>query len=204
MRPSPAVRVVRTSTANLAAVVAAFRRLGREVQLTHDPSDVLEGEHVVLPGVGAFGAARSAVVEHGLDEALRLRIREGRPTLAICLGLQLLAEGSEEDPGTSGLGLIPGVSRSFDPGAVRVPHMGWNEVRSGSGSAIVRSGFAYFAHTYRLTSEPPGWATAMTDYDGPFVAAVEKGAVVACQFHPELSGAYGSGLLSSWLEAEAC
>lgn len=195
------VQVVRTSTANLAAVRAAFARLGAQTVVTGDADAIRHGPRVVLPGVGAFAAALDAIQGGGVDEALRERVEAGRPTLAICLGLQLLAEGSEEAPGARGLGILPGLARRFDPESGRVPHMGWNAVSTPGEALMLRSGHAYFAHSYRLQDSPPGWHVARSDYGGDFVAAVERGPVVACQFHPELSGAYGAGLLGRWLEA---
>lgn len=199
-----AVHVVRTSTANLAAVVAAFERQGRDVILTSDPEAVAACDRLVLPGVGAFGAAAGTVAELGLTEALRERVQSGRPTLAICLGLQLLAEGSDEAPGVPGLAVVPGVAGRLRGDGLRVPHMGWNRVTPPVPGGLVTGGDAYFAHTYRLTDPPPGWTVSTTDYGGPFVAAVERGPVLACQFHPELSGRYGAGILARWLEAEPC
>ena len=195
------VHVVRTSTANLAAVRAAFSRLGARTVVTDD-ADVIEASpRVVLPGVGAFAAALGAIRGGGVDEALRTRVQEGRPTLAICLGLQLLTEGSEEAPEARGLGILPGTCRRFDSAVTRVPHMGWNRVSSTGSPPTLHSGHAYFAHSYRLEDPPPGWHVAWSDYGGAFVAAVERGPVLACQFHPELSGAYGASLLAGWLEA---
>ena len=196
------VCIVRTSTANLAAVQAAFARLGAKTIVTGDADRIRDSAHVVLPGVGAFSAALDAIRCGGMDEALKERVQAGRPTLAICLGLQLLAEGSEEAPGAQGLAILPGVARRFDPAKGRVPHMGWNEVRGPAAASVLHSGHAYFAHSYRLTTPPPGWHVAWTDYGDAFVAAVERGSVLACQFHPELSGAYGAGLLAGWLEAQ--
>ncbi|MDH3222606.1 MAG: imidazole glycerol phosphate synthase subunit HisH [Gemmatimonadota bacterium] len=195
------VRVVRTSTANLAAVRAAFRRLGHAVDVTDDPDLIAESARVVLPGVGAFSAALDAVRSRGLHEAVEARVRGERATLAVCLGLQLLAEGSEEAPGVSGLSILKGSAKRFDPSLGRVPHMGWNRIEAPGSADILRSGHGYFAHSYRLEEAPEGWTVAWSEYGGRFVAAVERGLVLACQFHPELSGRYGAALLSGWLEA---
>ncbi len=202
-RGARAVTVVRTSTANLASVVTAFERFGCAVRTTADPSLVSRADRVVLPGVGAFAAARTAIDGHGLQDALRERMLRGAPTLGICLGMQLMAQGSEEAPGVAGLGLLDGVVRSYgeeDP-ELRVPQMGWNLVRPAEGCRIVGQGYAYFANSYRLATVTPGWLPVWSEYGGRFVAAVERGPVVACQFHPELSGAFGNALLSRWLEA---
>ena len=194
------VDVVRTGTANLASVFAGLRRVGAEPSITEDAEVVRNSPRVVLPGVGAFGAAMAPLREHGLVAALRERIDENRPSLAICLGLQLLGQTSEESPGEQGLGVFSGGAERFPAGA-RVPHMGWNEVMPQVDSELIRPGFAYFANSYCLRRIPTGWTGATTVHDAPFVAALERGPVLACQFHPELSGAWGSDLLERWLNA---
>ncbi len=203
MTAAPAVTVVRTSTANLASVLSGFEGLGCRVRTTASPEGVAGAERLVLPGVGAFAAARRAIAAHGLEEALRDRIGAGRPTLGICLGMQLMARGSEEAPGVPGLGVLEGIVESYQGGEAgwRVPQMGWNRVEPADGCAIVPRGYAYFANSYRLARAPAGWLPVWCDYAGRFLAAVERGAVVGCQFHPELSGAYGRVLLNRWLEA---
>ena len=130
------VTVVRTGSANLASVVAALGRAGRTPGLVDDAGAVARAERLVLPGVGAFGAVMARLVELGLVEALTERIAAGRPTLAICLGLQVLAEGSEESPGVAGLGVVPGrVTRL--PGGVVVPQLGWNRVEADPGCRLL-------------------------------------------------------------------
>lgn len=195
--------VVRTSTANLASVRSGFERLGCRVRTTADPDRVARAERLVLPGVGAFAAAHRAIASHGLEDALRERIGRGRPTLGICLGMQLMAEGSEEAPGAPGLGVLDGVAERFRTGdeGWRIPQMGWNRVTPVEECVVVPDGYAYFANSYRLTGPPSGWLPVWCEYAGRFLAAVERGAVVGCQFHPELSGAYGASLLDRWLEA---
>ena len=203
MSSAPVVTVVRTSTANLASVRSGFERLGCRIRTTASPGVVERAGRLVLPGVGAFAAAQKAIASHGLVDALRDRIEAGRPTLAICLGMQLMAHGSEEAPGVAGLGVIEGIAASYDgeEGRWRVPQMGWNRVAPAEGCVVVPGGHAYFANSYRLTEAPAGWRPVWCDYAGRFLAAVERGAVVGCQFHPELSGTYGRTLLGRWLEA---
>jgi imidazole glycerol phosphate synthase glutamine amidotransferase subunit len=138
------------------------------------------------------------LAQHGLDRALRERIGADRPTIAICVGHQLLFERSEESPGVSGLGVVPGEVGRF-PEDVRVPQFGWNHVHAGEGCRLLEDGYAYFANSFRATVAP-GWSIATATHGGRFVAAMERGNVIGCQFHPELSGAYGAALLSRFLE----
>ena len=136
------VVVVPTGTANLASVRAAFARLGHEVVITDAPDAIDAADHVVLPGVGAFGASMATVRTSGADRALVERVTAGRPTLAVCVGHQLLFAASEESPGVEGLGVVDAPIGRFT-GDVRVPQFGWNEV-AGEGR-FLRPGFAYFA-----------------------------------------------------------
>lgn len=192
------VAIVPTGTANLASVQAAFRRLGAEPHIVQDAATVASASHVMLPGVGASGASLQRLREHGLDRALTRRIRADKPTIAICVGHQLLFEASEESPGVPGLGIVQAAIRRF-PEGVRVPQFGWNEVAADDACDLLDSGYAYFANSFRAT-EAPGWRVARAEHGGPFVAAMEKGKIIGCQFHPELSGDYGAALLSRFLE----
>jgi imidazole glycerol-phosphate synthase subunit HisH len=200
------VVVVATGVANTASVSAAIRRCGFECVFSDDPDRVRRAARVVLPGVGSFEAGMQRLSERGLVGVLRDRAIEGRPLLAICLGLQLLCSTSEESPGVDGLGVIDAPVRRLPPG-VLVPHFGWNLVDA-SRSPALTSGYAYFANSYCLAAPPDGWAAATTTHGVEFVAALERGPVLACQFHPELSGAYGSALIGRWLarqqEGVAC
>ncbi len=193
------VIVVPTGTANLASVLAGLRRAGATPRLATSPIDVTEARAVVLPGVGALAAAMERLHSEGYVDGLRERILADRPTLAVCLGLQLLADESDESPGVAALGVFSGRASLF-PNTVRVPQMGWNEVAPQSGCRLLRPGWAYFANSYRLETIPDGWDAAMTDYGGPFVAALERGQLLACQFHPELSGPWGRDLLTRWVD----
>jgi imidazole glycerol phosphate synthase glutamine amidotransferase subunit len=154
---------------------------------------------VVLPGVGAFAAGIGSLRARELDRALADRVRGGAPTLAVCLGLQLLALESDEAPGERGLGLLEVPVRRFPP-AVSCPQLGWNAIRADEDCALLESGWVAFANSFRLTERPAGWACATADHGGEFVAAVERGAVLGCQFHPELSGALGARVLARWCE----
>jgi imidazole glycerol-phosphate synthase subunit HisF len=163
-----------------------------------DRDSISNAERVILPGVGAFGAAMERINELGIAKALRDRIESGKATLAICLGMQLLMTESDESTGVQGLGIATGRVERFSA-AQRVPHFGWNDVNPES-AGCVEPGLAYFANSYRLTSVPAGWSGAWTTYGGRFVSAMWRGACLACQFHPELSGAWGQALLQRWFD----
>lgn len=195
---SRSVAIVPTGTANLASIRACLRRLGWDNSLATSADQLAAAERVVLPGVGTFGTAMNRLVELDLVEALRERIARGRPTLAICVGMQLLATASEESPESKGLGVVPVEVTRFAEDST-VPQLGWNQVHPDEDSRFLTPGWAYFANSYRLDSVPKGWAAAHTDYGGPFPAAAEKGDVLACQFHPELSGDWGTSLVDRWL-----
>jgi imidazole glycerol phosphate synthase glutamine amidotransferase subunit len=190
--------MVPTGTANVASVSAAFARLGAGLTTATGPDDVSDAAGVVLPGVGAFGAAMSRVETLGLRRALCDRIAQGKPTLVVCVGMQLLCRASEESPGAMGLDVLDTTVARFGAD-LRVPQLGWNRVEPAPGSRFVEPGWAYFANSYRLDRVPQGWLGATTEYGGGFVSALERGDILACQFHPELSGRWGASLLGRWL-----
>jgi len=141
----------------------------------------------------------SRVTDQRLAPALRERIEAGRPTLVVCVGMQLLCHESEESPGANGLDVLDSTVARFGD-EVRVPQLGWNVVEPEPGARFVEPGWAYFANSYRIDRVPDGWIGAITDYGGGFVSALERDDVLACQFHPELSGSWGAKLLGRWLE----
>lgn len=193
------VGIVRTGVANTASVAAAFRRLGCDWRFVESASDVERTELLVLPGVGSFAAGMDALRAQGLTLALRERLAGGMPTLAICLGMQLLCASSEESPGVRGLEVIPCEVKRLGGEGVRLPQFGWNWVEADPAAPTLRSGYAYYANSYGVRETPTGWMGATTEYNGAFVGSLVRGSVLACQFHPELSGAYGSSLLERWL-----
>lgn len=196
------VYIIETGVANIASMIAAFERLGASPELTRDVADVRDGEFVVLPGVGSFGAGMARLDELDMREALVERAEQGRPLFAVCLGLQLLCSASEESPGVAGLGIVDATITRF-PDSVRIPQFGWNSVTADPDCELLTSGYAYFANSYRLEEgrldETSNWCVARSDHGGPFVAAMERGSLLACQFHPEISGKWGLGLIERWL-----
>jgi imidazole glycerol-phosphate synthase subunit HisF len=194
------VVIVDSGVANLASITSGFGRLGASVAVTRDPEAVRQAARVVLPGVGAFGAGLGALRASRLDEAIKDVVARGTPLLGICLGMQMLCDASDETPGVPGLGVIAGACCQL-PDDVRVPHLGWNSVIAEC-DGLVATGVAAFANSYALPAAPTGWFPAWTTHGIPFVAALERDRTLACQFHPELSGAYGEALLERWLAGE--
>ncbi|MFT5287449.1 MAG: imidazole glycerol phosphate synthase glutamine amidotransferase subunit [Planctomycetota bacterium] len=191
--------VVETGAANTASVFASLRRLNLEPHSTQSASEIAAASHVVLPGVGAFASAMNRLSAEGVIDALRKRIEDQKPTLAICLGLQLLCETSEESDGARGLGVLPVKIRRFTHD-LPVPQLGWNQVEPSVDCSLLSPGWAVFANSFYLDSVPQGWNGAFTEYGERFVSAVERGPVLACQFHPELSGQWGQDLLGRWAQ----
>jgi imidazole glycerol phosphate synthase glutamine amidotransferase subunit len=194
------VAIIDSGVANLAAVESALTALGVAYTITGDPKVVGEATHAVLPGVGRFSAGIETLSRDGLDEAVREVHERGTPLLAICLGMQMLGDGSDESPDTPGLGIVPGRFRHL-PDSVRVPHLGWNQVSADQDSGLP-SGTAAFANSFYLPSPPSGWKAAWTTHGVRFVSMLARGRTLACQFHPELSGPFGMELIQDWLSGE--
>jgi imidazole glycerol phosphate synthase glutamine amidotransferase subunit len=194
----PEVAIVRTGSANIASVSAALTRLGAVPRITDEPDLVREAAIAVLPGVGAFGAAMTQLRARGLDEAIRDRVRDERPLLAICLGMQLLCDSSDESPGVEGLGIVPAHVGRFACDE-RVPQMGWNRIDPSDDCTLLEPAWMYFAHSFRVERVGCGAGIATSSYGGNFVSALERGTLLACQFHPELSGTSGLALMRRWM-----
>ena len=191
---------------NLRSAQKALQRVGADARLTADPGLVREAAGVVLPGVGAFGSCMGALRTTGLDAVALDVIERGVPFLGICIGMQLLFEGSDESPGVEGLGVLPGRLRLL-PAGVKRPQMQWNLLeRQGSCRLLADApdpAWAYFVHSYAAETDA-GIVTATCDYGGPVVAVVERGAVWATQFHPEKSSRTGLAALRTFVQtAEA-
>lgn len=179
---------------NLHSLAKALERAGATPRIETDPARALDSGALVLPGVGAFGAAAERLAP-GRD-AMREALERGHPCLGVCLGMQLLFDSSEEGEG-AGLGLVRGRVRRLT--SARIPHMGWNEVRP-TGRTFAFPALAYFAHGYVCEPADPEQAVAWTTHeDDRFASAVVRGRTLGVQFHPEKSGPEGLRLLSSWL-----
>nr|WP_231703909.1 MULTISPECIES: imidazole glycerol phosphate synthase subunit HisH [unclassified Arthrobacter] len=195
---------------NIRSAVRALEHAGANVTLSAKPDDVLNADGLVVPGVGAFAAVMQGLKDVDAIRMIGRRVAGGRPVLGICVGLQVLFdEGVEHGVRTKGMGEWPGVVERL--AADVVPHMGWNTVTPPEGSALfegIEDQRFYFVHSYGVQKwdfdvtqpamRPPQvtWA----DHGGPFIAAVENGALSATQFHPEKSGDAGAALLNNWLK----
>jgi len=192
------IQIIDTGVANIRSLQASFDRLGQPWKLTVDPEEIRSGTHVVLPGVGAFAAAARKLDEFNLREPLIQRIEADRATLCICLGMQLLCAGSDESPDTKGLAIISQHVSRFGVD-VQIPQLGWNEVTPQQPNGPFELGLAYFANSFRLVEPPDDWGFAETEYGGVFISSIWRGRILACQFHPELSAAWGQTLLEDWI-----
>lgn len=190
---------------NIQSVRNALERAGTSARIVLQGAELAECDGLVLPGVGAFGQAMANLTAAGMVRAIANRVADGTPLLGICLGLQLLAEGSEEHGWHPGLGLVPGRVRRMRvaPGS-HLPHVGWNEARrtpvddAGLFEGVPDPSSFYFVHSYALDCDP-GVVIATTDYDGPVTAAIRFGSVFATQFHPERSQTNGLRILRNFV-----
>lgn len=200
MSGAPRVAIVDSGGANIGSLTAALERAGATVRLTAGRGDILAADRVVLPGVGAVGAAMGRLRATGLDEVLA---EVSAPLLGVCLGMQLLLERSEEDGGVAALGLLPGQVRALPPApGVRVPHMGWNTLEDLVADPLLEGidpgGRAYFVHSYAVPRTAATLAT--TTHGSPFSAVVRSGLRWGAQFHPERSAVLGARLLRNFVK----
>ncbi len=184
---------------NLFSIGSALARAGVDAKVSVDPDELIAADLAVLAGVGHVGSAARGLSARGLDEAVRVRVADGRPVLGICVGMQLLFEESEE--GGRGLGLLRGPVNRVE--ARTVPHMGWNELSCTRQSPLVRGldgEDVYFAHSFAVHPADTDVVVAVADHDGrPVVAVVAQGPMAGVQFHPERSAAAGARLLENAL-----
>ncbi|MDO4473705.1 MAG: imidazole glycerol phosphate synthase subunit HisH [Eubacteriales bacterium] len=201
------VAIIDYDAGNIKSVEKALHHLGQQVEITRDREKIMAADHVILPGVGAFGDAMEKLNQYDLVTVIHDVVKKGTPFLGICLGLQLLFERSDEAPGVEGLGVLEGeILRIPDAEGLKIPHMGWNSLTfSGSGrlfKGIENGAYVYFVHSYYLKAKDDRIVTATTDYSTLIHASVEKGNVFACQFHPEKSSDVGLKILENFCDCQ--
>jgi glutamine amidotransferase len=197
----PLVAVLDYGIGNLRSAQKGLARVGADARLTDDRGLVADAAGVVLPGVGAFGRCMEALRDGGLDDLAVDAVDRGVPFLGICIGMQMLYDGSEEDPSTKGLGVLPGQVRRLRAG-VKHPQMQWNVLDVVRPcpllTGLAEPTWMYFVHSF--APEPTDDVVATCDYGGPVVAMVERDELWATQFHPEKSGANGLALLGAFVD----
>ncbi|MSP92097.1 MAG: imidazole glycerol phosphate synthase subunit HisH [Myxococcales bacterium] len=196
------IAVIDYGAGNVASVLRALRHLGADAEAATSPVALRSADAIVFPGQGHFGQAARRLLATGMWGAVDAACAEGRPFLGICLGLQLLAEGSDEAPGVKGLGRLRGHSVAFCP-PVKVPQIGWNAVHAARRGtlldAVPAGSHFYFVHSYHCVLQDERDVAGTAEHGLQFVAAVERDRLCAVQFHPEKSGAVGLALLRAWL-----
>ena len=198
------VAIIDYDACNIRSVEKAAALLGHEAVVTRDRETILSADHVILPGVGAFGDAMEKLHRFGLVEVIREAVSRKLPFLGICLGLQLMFESSEEAPGVAGLGLLPGkVLRIPEEEGLKIPHIGWNSLTFPNQGrlfeGIAKGAYVYFVHSYYLQAGDSQIVTAATEYGTLIHASVESENLFACQFHPEKSSETGLKILENFL-----
>ena len=197
--------IIDYNAGNLKSVEKALHLLGEETVITRSFQEIEAADKVILPGVGAFGDAMEQLKKYELDKVIREVAAQGKPFLGICLGLQLLFEGSDESQGVEGLHILDGqVLRIPDTPGLKIPHIGWNSLELANDGRIFQGiengAYVYFVHSYYLKAANEQIVKATTEYSTHIHASVEQGNVFACQFHPEKSGAVGLSILKNFAE----
>jgi glutamine amidotransferase len=197
------IAIIDYGMGNLRSVQKAFEAVGHRAGVTSDPSSICRASHVVLPGVGAFAEAMAELHRSGLGAAFVEAVRAGRPCLGVCLGLQLLFNTSSEDGEHTGLGLLPGKVIRFTPRpGLKVPHMGWNNLRARKPVPLLKDvgsePSVYFVHSYHAIADRDDDVAAVADYPEPFAAIVWRDNLMACQFHPEKSQRVGLAMYANF------
>jgi imidazole glycerol-phosphate synthase subunit HisH len=198
------IAIIDYGAGNLRSVANAVALLGYDGHITSSPEEVVNAEAVFLPGVGAAADTVSSLQRHGLDKALKEVINKNIPLFAVCVGLQVLFEETEEGGGCQCLGLLPGKVRKLT-GNVKVPHIGWNNVKKTNShylfDGINDNEFFYFVHSYYVEPTLKTEVVGTTDYGMTFTSAISRGNLVATQFHPEKSGAAGLKMYDNFLKS---
>ena len=197
------IAILDYGSGNLRSALRAFESTGKKVFLTSDPDAATRADALVVPGVGAFGSCMEGLLKVNGDQIIKNRSKEGKPTLGICVGMQILFEKGVEHGTFGGVAIEKGIVEKLV--APVLPHMGWNTVRIEGASKLFRgieSESFYFVHSYAVKDISQKIAAkTFTDYHGEFLSAIEDGSIAATQFHPEKSGAAGLKLISNWVNS---
>ena len=199
------IAIIDYNAGNLKSVEKALHFLGQECVVTRDFYEIEQADKVILPGVGAFGDAMGQLKKYELDKVIREVTQKGTPFLGICLGLQLLFEGSDESQGVEGLHILDGaIKRIPDQPGLKIPHIGWNSLNLQNNgrlfAGLEEHPYVYFVHSYYLQAEDEQIVKATTEYSTTIHAPVEKDNIFACQFHPEKSGDVGLAILKNFAQ----
>lgn len=197
------ITIIDYDAGNLKSVEKALVYLNQDVVVSRNPEEILNADKVILPGVGSFGDAMNNLHKFGLVDTIKKAAQSSKPFLGICLGLQLLFDSSEETPGVAGLSVLPGkILKIPAKDGIKIPHMGWNSLDINPSSKLFKGipdkSYVYFVHSYYLEAEDENIVAATTDYSVHIHAAVEKGNIFACQFHPEKSSDIGLKILENF------
>ena len=201
------ISIIDYDAGNIKSVEKAIKYLGEEAVITRDRDVILASDKVILPGVGCFKDAIDKIREYGLDKVIYDVVDADKPFLGICLGLQLLFEGSDESEGVEGLHILDGqILRIPDQPGLKIPHIGWNSLTLQNNGrlfeGIEENPYVYFVHSYYLKASDEKIVKATTEYSTTIHASVEQGNVFACQFHPEKSGKVGLSILNNFAELQ--
>lgn len=201
------VAIIDYDAGNIKSVEKAVHALGYDAAVTRDKDIILNADHVILPGVGAFGDAMRKLHSYDLVDVIKKVAANNTPLLGICLGLQLMFESSEEAPGVEGLSLLKGKIVLIPHGDdLKIPHIGWNSLKYPNKgrlfAGLPEDSYVYFVHSYYLQAEEAEIVKATTEYGTLIHASVEKDNVFACQFHPEKSSDVGMMILENFLKIE--
>ena len=199
------VSVLDYGAGNVRSLLNALAAVGCEVEMIETAQQISAARVLIFPGVGSFGKCMEVLQKRGWVDALKAYVRADKPYLGICLGMQTLFEASEESPGVGGLGLLPGnIERFVSVGGRAVPQIGWNTLQQLQPSSLLEgvspTDAVYFVHSFRAarTKALEPWALTATDYGEQYISSVQRGRVMACQFHPEKSGAVGLKMLRNF------
>lgn len=200
------IAIIDYGAGNIQSVYKALKFIGADCKVTSDKDEILNADGAILPGVGSFGDAMDTMTKRGIKDNIIEYTKSGKPFLGICLGLQLLFPESEETPGVKGLDIFKGTITKIpnQNRTLKIPHMGWNNIsikqKNGIFKDIEGEPYVYFVHSFYLKAQDKDIVAATTQYGVEIDAAVQKGNIIATQFHPEKSGEVGLKMLKNFVE----